>query len=124
LSSIIATFVDQASSIDDLCVQVLHSWIRLTSTRQGDWRTFLKNFVASVQDLTGSRGELWEAEDDSIVALRNEVETLQAQVERLTGEVRLGSALMKSHIVDDVLRAYNYEKFSVSRKLSLQPSRQ
>jgi hypothetical protein len=31
--------------------------------------------------------------DDTSIALRNEVETLQGQVERLTAEVRLGSAL-------------------------------
>jgi hypothetical protein len=80
--------------------------------------------VASVQDLTGGPGEFWDTEDDTRVALRNEVETLQGQVERLTGEVRLGSALKRPHLVDDVQRAYNYEKFSVSRKLSLRPSRQ
>ena len=89
----IATFFDQASSIDHLCGQALHSWIRLTSTRQGDWRMFLKNFMASVQDLTSSPEEFWDAEDHTRVALRNEVETLQGQVERLTAEVRLGSVL-------------------------------
>ena len=45
--------------------------------------------MASVQDVTGSPGELWDAEDDTRAALRNEVETLQGQVERLTTEVRL-----------------------------------
>jgi len=124
LSSIIATFVEQASSIDDLCGQAPHPWSRLTPTRQGDWRTFLKNFVASVQDVTGSPGELWDAEDDTSVALRNEVETLQGQVERLTTEVRRRFALKEPHLVDDVQRAYNYEKFSVSRKQRLLLSRQ
>ncbi|KAH9077002.1 armadillo-type protein, partial [Lactarius deliciosus] len=71
LSSIIATFVEQTCSIGDL---------------QGDWPTFLKSFVASVQDVTGNPGELWDAEDDTRVALRNEIETLQGQVEHLTAE--------------------------------------
>lgn len=93
MSSVITAFVEQADSIDDLCGQTLSQWLRLTLTRQRDWRTFLKNFVASVQDVTGDPGELWEAEDDTRVALRNEVETLQGQVERLTAEVRLGSVL-------------------------------
>ena len=85
---------------------------------------FLKNFMASVQDLTSSPEEFWDAEDHTRVALRNEVETLQGQVGCLTGEVRLRSALKKPHLVDDVQRTCNYGKFSVSRKLSLQPSRQ
>ena len=101
MSSIITAFVEQADSIDDLCGQTLYQWLRLTLTRQGDWRTFLKNFVASVQDVTGSPGELWNAEDHTRVALRNEVESLQGQVERLTAEVRLGSVLKEPHLVDD-----------------------
>ncbi len=80
--------------------------------------------MASVQDVTGSPGELWDAEDDTSVALRNEVETLQGQVERLTTEVRRRFALKEPHLVDDVQRAYNYEKFSVSRKQRLLLSRQ
>lgn len=79
--------------------------------------------MESVQDLTGSPGELWDAEDDTRVALRNEVETLHGQVERLTAEVCLEPASKKPHLANDVQRAYNYEKFSVSRKQSLQPSR-
>jgi hypothetical protein len=58
--------------------------------------------VASVQDVTGSPGELWDADDDTRIAnLRNEVETLRGQVEGLTAEVRLGSALKEPHLVDN-----------------------
>lgn len=113
------TFVEQASSIVDLCGAALHQGLGLTLTRQGDWRTFLTNFVASVQDITGNPGDLWDAEDDTRVALRHEVETLQGQVERLTAEVRLGSALKEFRSIYDAQRTYNHEKFSVSRKLSL-----
>ena len=55
--------------------------------------------MASVQDVTGSPGDLWDTEDDTRVALRHEVETLQGQVERLTAEVRLGSAIKEFHSI-------------------------
>jgi hypothetical protein len=77
-----------------------------------------------VQDITGSPGELWDEEDDTRVALRNEVETLQGQVKRLTAEVRLGSVLKEPHSIDDAQRTYNHGKYSISRKLSLLLSRQ
>jgi hypothetical protein len=77
-----------------------------------------------VQDVAGSPGELWDEEDSSRVALRNEVETLQGQVDRLIAEVRLGSALKEPHSIDDAQRTYNHEKSSVSRRLSSLLSRQ
>jgi hypothetical protein len=69
-----------------ICAATLFSpWLQLTSTRQGDWPTFLKNFTESVEDITGSSVEVGHAADR---ALPDEIETLQAQIEHLTASVR------------------------------------
>jgi len=60
-----------------------------------------------MQDVTGSLGESWDTEDDTRVALRSEVETLQGQVERLTAEVHFVSALKGHHFVYDYQSAHN-----------------
>jgi hypothetical protein len=72
-----------------ICAVTLFSpWLQLTSTRQGDWPTFLKNFTESVQDITGSSVEVGDAADRASTTLRDEIETLQGQIEDLTADVR------------------------------------
>lgn len=44
-----------------------------------------------MKDLTGSPVEVGDAVDSTRIALREEVETLQRQIEHLTAEVRLDS---------------------------------
>jgi hypothetical protein len=63
-------------------------WLQLTSTRQGDWPTFLKNFTESVQDITGSSVEVGDSADRASITLRDEIEILQGQIEHLTANVR------------------------------------
>ncbi|KAI0307002.1 hypothetical protein B0F90DRAFT_1807716 [Multifurca ochricompacta] len=69
LTSVVTNFVEQASSIDDL---------------QGGWRSFLKNFIATVEDITG--GPMEVGDDDATITLRDEIETLRGQIELLTVE--------------------------------------
>ena len=72
-----------------ICAATLFSpWLQLTSTRQGDWVTFLKNFTESVQDITGSSVEVGDTADHASATLHDEVETLQGQIEQLTTDVR------------------------------------
>jgi hypothetical protein len=69
----------------------LSPWLQLTSTRQGDWPTFLKKFTESVQDIIGSSVEVGDAGDRASPTLCDEMETLRGQIEQLTADVRLNS---------------------------------
>ncbi len=75
-----------------ICAAIPFSaWLQLTSTRQGDWQTFLKKFTESVQDITGSSVEVGDVEDRASTTLRDEIKTSRGQIEHLTADVRVNS---------------------------------
>jgi len=48
----------------------------------------VKNFTAAMKDTTGSSVEVGDEADHARIALQDEIETLQGQIEHSTAEVR------------------------------------
>ena len=53
----------------------------------------MKNFTAAVKDTTGSSVEVGDETDHARIALRDEVEALQGQIEQSAAEVRFEFAV-------------------------------